>query len=164
MTYAPAIVNPLAGNPLRSRKDVQKALNDLFEPLLPFFSAGGARVSLSETAAHFDRAAADLEGFARPLWGLAPICCRRRPIRTLAPLCQRARKRHRSGSSGILGPRRRPRPAHGRTRRHRLFALPRAGTSLGTARRAREAKRRDLSSRSAALTNSRTTTGSSSES
>ncbi len=72
MTYAPAIVNPLAGNPLRSRKDVQKALNDLFEPLLPFFSAGGARVSLSETAAHFDRAAADLEGFARPLWGLAP--------------------------------------------------------------------------------------------
>ena len=54
-----------------SRKDVQKAL-DLFEPLLPFFSAGGARVSLSATAAHFDRAAADLEGFARPLWGLAP--------------------------------------------------------------------------------------------
>ena len=40
---------------------------------MPYFSAGGARVRLSGTAAHFDRAAADLEGFARPLWGLAPL-------------------------------------------------------------------------------------------
>ena len=28
---------------------------------------------LSAAAAHFDRAAADLEGFARPLWGIAPL-------------------------------------------------------------------------------------------
>jgi hypothetical protein len=64
--------NPLSGNPLKARQDVERALTDLFDPLLPFFSEGGARVTLSETAAHFDRAAADLEGFARPLWGLAP--------------------------------------------------------------------------------------------
>ena len=65
--------NPLHGNPLKSRADVRRALDDSFAPLLPYFSQGGARVALSGTAAHFDRAAADLEGFARPLWGIAPL-------------------------------------------------------------------------------------------
>ncbi|WP_418138173.1 DUF2264 domain-containing protein [Agrobacterium sp. El2ro-1b] len=65
--------NPLHGNPLKSRVDVRRALDDSFAPLLPYFSPGGARVTLSGTAAHFDRAAADLEGFARPLWGIAPL-------------------------------------------------------------------------------------------
>ena len=70
MTYDPVTANPLYGNPLKSRADVEQALLDLFNPLRPYFSEGGARVRLSGTAAHFDRAAADLEGFARPLWGL----------------------------------------------------------------------------------------------
>jgi len=73
MTYDPASANPLHGNPLLTRADVEKGLRDLFEPLLPYFSAGGARVRLDGAAAHFDRAAADLEGFARPLWGLTPL-------------------------------------------------------------------------------------------
>ena len=65
--------NPLAGNPLLTRADVQRAAGDLFAPLLSYFSPSGARVRLSAAAAHFDRAAADLEGFARPLWGIAPL-------------------------------------------------------------------------------------------
>jgi hypothetical protein len=69
----PARWNPLHGNPLKTRADVERALRDSFAPLRPFFSEGGARVRLSGAAAHFDRAAADLEGFARPLWGLAPL-------------------------------------------------------------------------------------------
>ena len=73
MTYDPVSANPLHGNPLQTRADVEKALHDLFNPLLPYFSEGGARVRLDGAAAHFDRAAADLEGFARPLWGLAPV-------------------------------------------------------------------------------------------
>jgi len=73
MTYDPAVANPLAGNPLETRADMQRALIDLFDPLLPYFSTGNARVRLDAAAAHFDRAAADLEGFARPLWGLAPF-------------------------------------------------------------------------------------------
>lgn len=73
MTYDPASANPLAGNPLETRDDMSRALLDLFNPLLPFFSKGNARVRLDGAAAHFDRAAADLEGFARPLWGLAPL-------------------------------------------------------------------------------------------
>ena len=73
MTYDPATANPLFGNPLQSRADVEKGLRDLFDPLLPYFSHGGARVRLDGAGAHFDRAAADLEGFARPLWGLTPL-------------------------------------------------------------------------------------------
>lgn len=73
MTYDPASANPLFGNPLKTRADVEKGLHDLFNPLLPYFSEGAARVRLDGGAAHFDRAAADLEGFARPLWGLTPL-------------------------------------------------------------------------------------------
>jgi len=73
MTYDPVRANPLHGNPLSSRDDLARAVNDLFAPLLPYFSEGGARVRLGATAAHFDRAAADLEGFARPLWGIVPL-------------------------------------------------------------------------------------------
>jgi len=77
MTYDPAgdpaSANPLYGNPLRDREDMRQALSALFDPLLPYFSKGSARVRLDAAAAHFDRAAADLEGFARPLWGLAPL-------------------------------------------------------------------------------------------
>ncbi|AYG61047.1 DUF2264 domain-containing protein [Rhizobium jaguaris] len=73
MTYDPASTNPLAGNPLENRTDMRRALIDLFYPLLPYFSKGNARVRIDAAGAHFDRAAADLEGFARPLWGLAPL-------------------------------------------------------------------------------------------
>lgn len=73
MQSNPARFNPLWGNPLRTRADVETALRKCFDPLRPYFSPGGARVRLSDTAAHFDRAAADLEGYARPLWGLVPL-------------------------------------------------------------------------------------------
>lgn len=73
MIYDPARANPLNGNPLTTRADLGKAVMDLFNPLLPYFSEGGARVRLSATGAHFDQAAADLEGFARPLWGIVPL-------------------------------------------------------------------------------------------
>lgn len=73
MIYDPAKANPLFGNPLKTRADLAKAVNDLFAPLLPYFSEGGARVRLSAAGAIFDHAAADLEGFARPLWGIVPL-------------------------------------------------------------------------------------------
>ncbi|MBF9232454.1 DUF2264 domain-containing protein [Microvirga alba] len=66
------LFNPLADNPCRTREDVEKALQALVRPLDPFRSPGGARVRLGASAAHFDLTAADFEGFARPLWGLAP--------------------------------------------------------------------------------------------
>ncbi len=50
-----------------------RAVDALFQPLLAHFSDSGARVRLSAEAAHFDRAAGDMEGFARPLWGIVPL-------------------------------------------------------------------------------------------
>ena len=70
--FVPRPRNPMAGNPLRTRADVEAALKALASPLEAFRSPGKARVRLGHDAAHFDRAAADFEGFARPLWGLAP--------------------------------------------------------------------------------------------
>ena len=35
MTYDPVSANPLHGNPLKTRADVEKGLRDLFNPLLP---------------------------------------------------------------------------------------------------------------------------------
>lgn len=65
--------NPFQGNRLQSRDDVQNLLLDLFTPLIDAFSPGCARVRLEETAACFVRESADLEGFARPLWGIVPF-------------------------------------------------------------------------------------------
>ncbi|MCE7883772.1 MAG: DUF2264 domain-containing protein, partial [Actinobacteria bacterium ATB1] len=64
--------NPLAGNPLATRHDVQRSVRDLYAPLVPAFSEGCARVSLGSSAAWFSDAAAELEGFERPLWGSSP--------------------------------------------------------------------------------------------
>ncbi|KQO77531.1 DUF2264 domain-containing protein [Rhizobium sp. Leaf262] len=73
MHHQTASANPLYHNPLLTRDDLAKAVLDLFNPLLPYFSEGGARVRLSATGAVFDYPAAELEGFARPLWGLVPL-------------------------------------------------------------------------------------------
>jgi len=62
-----------ASNPLKSRDDFKRCMLALFEPLLSRFSASEARVDAGHRMAHFDRAANELEGFARPLWGLAGL-------------------------------------------------------------------------------------------
>ncbi len=62
-----------ATNTLKSRDDFKNCMLHLFEPLLSRFSCSGARVDAGHRMAHFDRAANELEGFARPLWGLAGL-------------------------------------------------------------------------------------------
>ena len=58
---------------LNTRTDMQHALRALVAPLRQRFSAGGARVMLGATDANYPRSTAEMEGFARPLWGLAPL-------------------------------------------------------------------------------------------
>lgn len=66
-------LNPLTNNPFRTKTDVIKACQNLFDPLLASFSPGKARVQLDASGSTWDRAACDLEGFARPLFGIAPM-------------------------------------------------------------------------------------------
>ncbi|MCG5220305.1 DUF2264 domain-containing protein [Streptosporangium sp. KLBMP 9127] len=48
-------------------------MHTLTEPLLSRLSPGRARLRLGVNAAHYPDEAAELEAFARPLWGLAPL-------------------------------------------------------------------------------------------
>jgi len=58
---------------LSTREDIVEACISLLEPLKPWFSPGCTQVKLGNTAVHYDEVGAQLEGFARPLWGLAPL-------------------------------------------------------------------------------------------
>ena len=61
-----------SNNPFRTRNDVVTATKALVQALQPYFSAGKARVKVPvATGAHFDEEAAQLEGFARPIWAIA---------------------------------------------------------------------------------------------
>ena len=70
--YPDSLFRPWAGNPLETRADVEAALKALALPVEKYRSKGGARIRIEATAAHFDQAAADLEGYSRLLWGLVP--------------------------------------------------------------------------------------------
>jgi len=67
------IVTRINANPLRSREDMIDMLLDLLLPLKSGQSEGGARVVLGHSGAGFDPVAAELEGYARALWGLGPL-------------------------------------------------------------------------------------------
>lgn len=61
-------------NPLNTKQDVIEGTKALLTPLLQHFSAGRARIRLPvASGAHFDEVAADLEGYARPLWVVATL-------------------------------------------------------------------------------------------
>ncbi|MGW0580271.1 DUF2264 domain-containing protein [Streptomyces sp. NPDC002920] len=55
------------------RNQLQQEVGRLVAPVVPHFSAGRARVRLGVNTAIHDDTAAELESFARPLWGLAPL-------------------------------------------------------------------------------------------
>ncbi|WP_424531164.1 DUF2264 domain-containing protein [Sphaerisporangium viridialbum] len=57
----------------RDREDLRRLVRELTEPLIPHFSPGGARLRIGGNAAHHSDTAAELESFARPLWGLVPL-------------------------------------------------------------------------------------------
>lgn len=57
----------------RDRDGLAALVRGLTDPLLPYFSPGRARLRLGTSAALYGDAVAELEAFARPLWGLAPL-------------------------------------------------------------------------------------------
>ena len=68
-----SLFNPLASNRLETRDDVISACKALFDPLVGCFSPGKARVQMDSSASTWDRAATDLEAWARPLFGIVPL-------------------------------------------------------------------------------------------
>lgn len=68
---------PLPGfsdNPFQSRQDVIEAAVALLQPLIQHSSPGNARIKVPVgTGTHFDEAAAQFEGFARPLWAVGAL-------------------------------------------------------------------------------------------
>lgn len=68
---------PLKGfsdNRFCTRKHVIVATLALLQPLIPYFSPQKARIRLPvSTGTHFDESAAQLEGFARPLWAVGAL-------------------------------------------------------------------------------------------
>ncbi|GEA49899.1 hypothetical protein VIN01S_07030 [Vibrio inusitatus NBRC 102082] len=65
--------NPFSNNPLESRADYQRLVNDMYEPLVPYYEKQGASIDFGDGSALFDMKASSLEGVARPLWGVIPL-------------------------------------------------------------------------------------------
>lgn len=59
-------------NKLTGLRDVRNAFDELMEPLISTFLPGGARPRLSELGSTCLEAAAEFEGYLRPLWGIVP--------------------------------------------------------------------------------------------
>jgi hypothetical protein len=63
----------LANNPFETRKDMELAVQHLCNPLVPYYSPNGALLDVGSTASRASERTAQMEAFARPLWGLAPL-------------------------------------------------------------------------------------------
>lgn len=56
-----------------TKTDYREALQELCRPLQQYYSPEKAMVMIGETAAHYGKRTAGLEGFSRILWGLVPL-------------------------------------------------------------------------------------------
>jgi len=59
--------------PLATRADLQAWTRALLAPALSRLSPGSARADLGTTGSFYGRTGIELEGYARPLWGLTPL-------------------------------------------------------------------------------------------
>lgn len=66
-------MTPLSNSAPRTRDEFETVVRELYDPLREHYSPGNARVRPAATGSHCDSAAAELEGFSRPLWGLVPF-------------------------------------------------------------------------------------------
>lgn len=66
-------VHPFNEIPYLTRSDLQAACTAILNPLIPLFSAGNTRIKVGTSTTRFDEGGAQIEGYARPLWGLASL-------------------------------------------------------------------------------------------
>ena len=60
-------------NPLQSRDDLRKLVNELLNAVSPFFKNDASRVDLANFTAHYGQQVANMETFSRLLWGVTPV-------------------------------------------------------------------------------------------
>lgn len=58
---------------LQNRGDAIQVFLDMIRPLKPFYSEHHAFLHLGDTGVHYGEKSAEMEGFARILWGLGPL-------------------------------------------------------------------------------------------
>ena len=58
---------------MHTKKDFRIWMNHLLEPLIPYYSAGNARLHLGDTGVTYPLISAQMEAFSRPLWALVPF-------------------------------------------------------------------------------------------
>ena len=56
-----------------SRKDFVTLMFQILNPLKPYYTKDKAGLKIGNTSAHYEEASAQMEGFSRPLWALAPF-------------------------------------------------------------------------------------------
>jgi hypothetical protein len=69
----PSPLHSFHSNPFQSREDVVAAVASLLDPLAEGDSPLHSMVKVGSTGTRFDETAAQVEGYARPLWALAPL-------------------------------------------------------------------------------------------
>ncbi|WP_117234915.1 DUF2264 domain-containing protein [Vibrio maerlii] len=65
--------NPFNNNELKTKQDYQNLVNDMFEPLVPYYQKQSSLIDFGTGGAWFDMKASSLEGAVRPLWGIIPL-------------------------------------------------------------------------------------------
>ncbi len=65
-------IKEIKNNPLKTKNDLRQLFLDIMEPLKSYYSQGQAFLKIGHTATHYSNRIAWLEGFSRPLLGLAP--------------------------------------------------------------------------------------------
>lgn len=64
---------PIVKNLLKTRNDLQVAINQICNPLEKYYSEGCAQLHLGNSGCCYSEKVAEMEGFSRPLWGLVPL-------------------------------------------------------------------------------------------
>ncbi len=65
--------NITLNNPLKSRGDLHKLVNELLNAVSPFFKKKASGVDLANFTAHYGQQVANMETFSRLLWGVTPL-------------------------------------------------------------------------------------------
>ena len=67
------MVEKIRDNRWETRQDVAEGLLNLVRPLKKYYSREKSKLKIGYTAAHYGESAAQMEGWARVLWGLGPL-------------------------------------------------------------------------------------------